>query len=89
QLSDSDWDALQQVRSWLSNFRCATTEMSTMSKPMLSRTHLVFCELQASIKEELAAVSNNVAPELKEGMLAAHQKLSDYYFTFDASPYYL
>jgi hypothetical protein len=56
---------------------------------MLSRTHLVFCELQAGIKEELAALPTDIAPEPKGGMLAAHKKLSDYYFTFDASPYYL
>ncbi|KAJ7732248.1 hypothetical protein DFH07DRAFT_755362, partial [Mycena maculata] len=89
QLSEADWTALRQVRSWLSDFRHATTEMSTTSKPMLSQTHLVFCELQASIKEKLADLPRDVAPELKEGLAAAHKKLSDYYFTFDASPYYL
>ncbi|KAJ6539853.1 hypothetical protein DFH09DRAFT_929975, partial [Mycena vulgaris] len=81
--------ALHQVRSWLSVFRCATTDMSTTSKPMLSQTHLVFCELQTSLKTELAALPDDVAPELKQGMVVAHQKLSDYYFTFYASPYYL
>ncbi|KAJ7105716.1 hypothetical protein C8R44DRAFT_535416, partial [Mycena epipterygia] len=89
QLSDAEWAALRQVRSWLSSFRHATTEMFTTSKPMLSQTHLVFCELQSSLKAELAALPSNVAPELKQGMVDAHKKLSDYYFTFDASPYYL
>ncbi|KAJ6562968.1 hypothetical protein B0H10DRAFT_1644813, partial [Mycena sp. CBHHK59/15] len=89
QLSDADWAALRQVRSWLSDFRRATTDMSTTSKPMLSQTHLVFCELQTSLEAELAALPGDVAPELKQGMVTAHKKLSDYYFTFDASPYYL
>ncbi|KAJ7608082.1 hypothetical protein DFH06DRAFT_1018061, partial [Mycena polygramma] len=89
QLSDADWKALQQVREWLSGFRQATTAMSATSKPMLSQTRLVFCELQAGIKEQLKQLRGNVAPELKAGLAAAHKKLSDYYFTFDASPYYL
>ncbi|KAJ7083642.1 hypothetical protein B0H15DRAFT_769797, partial [Mycena belliarum] len=89
QLSDEDWTAIRQVRKWLSSFRRATTDMSATSKPMLSQTHLVFCELQRSLKSELASLPSDVAPELKEGMLAAHKKLSDYYFTFDTSPYYL
>ncbi|KAJ7614840.1 hypothetical protein FB45DRAFT_248536 [Roridomyces roridus] len=88
-LTDKDWDALRQVRSWLSNFRTATTDMSTTSKPMLSQTHLVFCDLQRGVKKTLRELPGNVAPELKTGLLAAHKKLSDYYFTFDASPYYL
>ncbi|KAJ7181982.1 hypothetical protein C8R46DRAFT_840169, partial [Mycena filopes] len=75
--------------SGLSDFRRATTEMSTTSKPMLSHTHLVFCELERTIKKQLVDLPLDVAPELKEGMLAAHNKLSDYYYTFDASPYYL
>ncbi|KAJ7744445.1 hypothetical protein DFH07DRAFT_687536, partial [Mycena maculata] len=77
------------VCSWLSDFCHATTEMSTTSKPMLSQTHLVFCGLQASVTEKLTELPTNVAPELKEGLVAAHKMRSDYYFVFDASPYYL
>ncbi|KAJ7728694.1 hypothetical protein DFH07DRAFT_757185, partial [Mycena maculata] len=89
QLSEAGWTALHQVPSWLSDFRHTTTEMSTTSKPMLLKTHLVFCGLQASVKEKLTELPTNVAPELKEGLVATHKKLSDYYFVFDASPYYL
>ncbi|KAJ7061222.1 ribonuclease H-like domain-containing protein [Mycena amicta] len=89
-LSDDDWNALQLVREWLSSFRQATTEMSTTSKPMLSQTHLVFRMLQTRIRYILRNLSPNMMyPELIEGLTAAHTKLSDYYFTFDASPYYL
>ncbi|KAJ7303460.1 hypothetical protein DFH08DRAFT_643111, partial [Mycena albidolilacea] len=88
-LSDLDWEALQTVRSWLSEFRQATTEMSATSKPMLSQTHLVFRSLQRKIKDILSELPNTADPTLKQGLVDAHTKLSDYYYKFDASPYYL
>jgi hypothetical protein len=77
------------VRSWLSKFRQATTEMSTTSKPMLSQTHIVFCGLQRTVKDILSALPNTVNITLKQGLVDAHTKLSDYYYKFDASPYYI
>lgn len=88
-LLDLDWEALQAVRSWLSEFRQATTEMSTTSKPMLSQTHLVFRSLQRTIKDILSELPNTADAMLKQGLVHAHTKLGDYYYKFDASPYYL
>ncbi|KAJ7312326.1 hypothetical protein DFH08DRAFT_717787 [Mycena albidolilacea] len=88
-LSEQDWAALQTVQSWLSEFRQATTEMSTTSKPMLSQTHIVFRGLQRTFKDIFSALPNTVDITLKQGLIDAHTKLSDYYYKFDTSPYYI
>jgi hypothetical protein len=63
--------------------------MSTTSKPMLSQTHLVFRELQSHIRTILAELPVGAPAELVGGLTAAHTKLSDYYYLFDATPYYI
>ncbi|KAG6864523.1 hypothetical protein C0991_008985 [Blastosporella zonata] len=70
-------------------FRAATTEMSCTKEPMLSMTHLVFQGLQDHICQIIAALPQNVNPAIKAGLLAAHQKLSKYYYCFDQSPFYM
>ena len=54
---------------------------------MLSSTHAVFLVLQ----DIIATLPSNSAADntLKEGLLAAHHKLSDYFHKFDQSRYYL
>ncbi|KAJ7342951.1 hypothetical protein DFH08DRAFT_811283 [Mycena albidolilacea] len=63
--------------------------MPTTSRPMLSFTHMIFCGLQKSLKEKLAALPADSPPELVEGLMKAHQKLSDYYYMYDQSPFYI
>jgi hypothetical protein len=88
ELSDEDWDAISIVTHWLHAFREATTQMSSTSKSMLSTTHAVFRGLQEELRKAIAALPENVDPQIKLGLLNAHRKLSDYYYTFDQSPFY-
>lgn len=84
-----DWDAISMVSDWLLHFRAATSQMSTTSRPMLSFTHTIFRGLQKSLKEKLAALPADSPPELVEGLTKAHRKLSDYYYKYDQSPFYI
>ncbi|KAJ3724199.1 hypothetical protein DFJ43DRAFT_968163, partial [Lentinula guzmanii] len=88
-LTDSDWTALESIKNWLSEFRTATTEMSTTKNPMLSQTHLVFRGLQRSIKSIIMSLPANANATLKTALVETHKKLSNYYFKFDVCPYYL
>jgi hypothetical protein len=87
-LSTTDWESIKLVASWLKSFRTATTEMSATKVPMLSTTHAIFRGLQDDIKNILYDLPNSVSPKIKLGLTDAHRKLSDYYYQFDASPFY-
>ena len=88
ELSNTDWESIKLVASWLKSFRSATTEMSTTKSPMLSTTHAIFQGLQDDIKGILRGLPNSVSPRIKLGLTDAHRKLSDYYYQYDASPFY-
>jgi hypothetical protein len=88
ELSDADWDSVSLVTTWLKSFRAATTEMSTTKFPMLSTTHAIFRALQDDIKKILRNLPNTISHRIKLGLTDAHRKLSDYYYQFDASPFY-
>jgi hypothetical protein len=55
---------------------------------MLSTTHAVFRGLQDEIKYILHNLPNSVLPSIKIGLTDAYRKLSDYYYEYDASPFY-
>ena len=57
-------------------------------KPMLSAVHGIFRGLQDHIKTILKRLPDTTHPRLLDDLVAAHQKLSEYYFWSDASPYY-
>lgn len=88
ELQDEDWDAVALVSQWLKLFRSATTQMLTTKRPMLSSTHAIFRGLQDSLTDSLRSLPNNTPALLRQGLLNAHRKLSDYYGKFDESPYY-
>ena len=88
ELSNTDWESITLVTSWLKSFRAATTEMSATKIPMLSTTHAIFRGLQDDIKNILRDLPNSVSPRIKLGLTDAHRKLSDYYYQYDASPFY-
>jgi hypothetical protein len=88
ELSNTDWESIKLVTSWLKSFRLATTEMSATKAPMLSTTHAIFRGLQEDIKHILRELPNAVSPNIKHGLVDAHRKLSDYYYRFDESPFY-
>lgn len=88
ELDPAEWEAITLVSNWLKAFRSATTEMSTTKKPMLSTVHAIFRGLQDHIKTILETLPDTTHPRLRDGLVAAHQKLSEYYYRSDASPYY-
>ena len=88
ELQDEDWEAIALVAQWLKSFRSATTQMSATKRPMLSSTHAIFRGLQDSLRESLHALPNNTPALLRQALLSAHRKLSDYYGKSDESPYY-
>jgi len=88
ELSNANWESIKLVASWLKSFRFATTEMSTTKSPMLSTTHAIFRGLQDEIKDILRSLPNSVSPKIKLGLTDVHRKLSDYYYQYDASPFY-
>jgi len=89
ELADEEWDGITLVMGWLQYFRDATTEMSAMKWPMLSHTHPIFCGLQDSIHQALWDLSSETYPKIKDGLVAAYTKLSEYYYRFDQSSFYL
>jgi len=87
-ITEEDWRAIETVTQWLGSFRSATTQMSTTSSPMLSSTHAIFRGLQSDLREILLD-THGLTPRLIVGLTDAHRKLSDYYYKFDDSPFYL
>jgi hypothetical protein len=87
-LSNDEWDAIDLVTTWLKSFRSATTQMSATKTPMLSTTYAVFRGLQEELRDTLRSLPDSTPPRLIKGLTDAHLKLSDYYHTFDTSPFY-
>src|SRR6202789_2155210 len=88
ELQDEDWEAIALVAQWLKSFCSATTQMSTTKRLMLSSTQAIFQGLQDSLTDSLRSLPHNTPALLRQGLLNAHRKLSDYYGVFDESPYY-
>jgi hypothetical protein len=88
-LTEAEWESITQVAGWLKAFRSATTQMSTTKQPMLSTAHAIFCGLQDEVCNALRSLPDSTSPMIKDGLLAAHQKLSEYYYRFDISPFYI
>ena len=63
--------------------------MSTMKQPMLSTAHAIFRGLQDEVHNAPHSLPDSTSPMIKGGLLAAHQKLSEYYYHFDLSPFYI
>ncbi|KAH9015436.1 hypothetical protein EDB83DRAFT_2232691 [Lactarius deliciosus] len=88
ELSDKDWSSISMVSSWLKSFRSATTQMSATKVPMLSTMLAVFRGLQDDIKTILRNLATTASPIIKMGLFDAHEKLSEYYYKYDESPFY-
>lgn len=89
ELSEHDWSAIQLVTSWLKAFRSATTQMSMSKHPTLSFTHAIFHGLQESVKNALRDLPREAHGRLKIAIVAAHRKLSDYYYHYNQSHLYV
>jgi len=77
-----------QVTEWLGAFQAATTQMSTSKQPMLSTTLAIFRGLQEHIKLIYSDLPASTSQRIKTSLLDVHQKLSDYYYCYDQSPFY-
>lgn len=55
---------------------------------MLSTIHAIFRGLQDHICSTLAELSDSAPAQLRDGLVDAHQKLSEYYYRSDESPFY-
>ncbi|KAM5534120.1 hypothetical protein V8D89_012211, partial [Ganoderma adspersum] len=73
ELSWQDWEALSIVTQWLRLYRDATLEMSG---------------LQEHLRKLLTMLPKGTPRVLRDGLVNAHYKLSDYSFLFDGSPFY-
>jgi hypothetical protein len=88
-LTDFEWLAISAVTKWLALFATATTAMSSTEKTTLSAVYGVFTGLQDDVRTHLRDNTNGIPPALKNGLVQAHEKLSEYFRKTDASPYYL
>ncbi len=86
-ISDVEWLAIELVTSWLGAFRDATTQMSMTKSMTLSSGHAIFRNLQDHLRDALNDLPATAPSGLKQGLLSAHRKLSDYYQKVDESPY--
>jgi len=89
ELSEDKWTSIRLVAGWLERFRDATTQMSATHQPMLSYTHAIFRGLQEHLCESLHNLPAGIDLCIWNGLLAAHRKLSEYYYWFDQSPFYI
>lgn len=89
ELSSEDWDAVKLVTGWLKSFRSATTQMSATKTTTLSSTHAIFRGLQEDVRKAIAGLPQTAPVRIRDALLAAHLKLSDYYYKFDESPFYV
>lgn len=89
ELSEDEWSSIRLVAGWLEKFRDATTQMSAIRQPMLSHTHAIFRGLQEHLRESLHKLPAGIDLCIRHGLIAAHHKLSEYYYRFDQSPFYI
>jgi len=89
ELSEAEWSSIKLISGWLEKFRDATTQMSTIHQPMLSHTHAIFRGLQEHLHESICNLPSGTDLCIQHGLLAAHQKLAEYYYRFDQSPFYI
>ena len=89
ELSNDDWLTISLVARWLKSFHSATTQMSATKTPMLSTTHAIFRGLQEDIHASIHSLPDGTPDCLKNSLVNAHRKLSDYYTKFNESPFYL
>jgi hypothetical protein len=88
-LTDFEWFAISVVTKWLSLFAGATTAMSSTEKTTLSAAYGIFTGLQDDVRTHLKDHTDGIPAALKNGLVDAHDKLSEYFRKTDASPYYL
>ena len=89
ELSEDEWSSIRLVAGWLEKFQDATTQMSAVRQPMLLHTHAIFHGLQEHLRKSLHNLPSGIDLCIRHGLLAAHYKLSEYYYRFDQSLFYI
>jgi len=89
ELSEDEWSLIRLVAGWLEKFWDATTQMSAVCQPMLSHMHAIFCGLQEHLCKSLHNLPSGIDLCIQHRLLAAHHKLSEYYYRFDQSLFYI
>lgn len=85
---DEEWHTVDLVTSWLKSFRSATAQMSAAKTLIFSMTRAIFRGLQEELRNALRSLPKCTAsPQLIKRLTDASRKLSDYYLTFDESPF--
>ncbi|KAF8573506.1 hypothetical protein K439DRAFT_1262383, partial [Ramaria rubella] len=80
---------IELVTCWLHCFRDATTQMLATKHSTLSSTHAVFKGLQDELAKNLQELPDSAPSGIHNSLVSVHRKLSDYYYKFDQSPYYI
>ena len=88
ELSEGEWGMIVQVTDWLGAFQAATTQMSTSKQSMLSSMLAIFRGLQEHIWKIYGDLPTLTPQRIKDSLLDAHKKLSDYYYRYDQPPFY-
>ena len=89
ELSKSKWESIALITKWLHYFRDAMTQMSSTKNLTLSSTHAVFKGPQDELAKNLAELLDSAPSYLQNALVNSHAKLSDYFYTYDQSPYYI
>ncbi|KAF5317589.1 hypothetical protein D9758_018466 [Tetrapyrgos nigripes] len=87
-LSAEEWEVIEMVTSWLKQFRIATVQMSATKTPMLSRTLEIMQDLEQHVRDIVASLPASTPTYIRDALVASHNKLSEYYYKFDESPFY-
>ena len=88
ELDEEEWEAIERVAEWLKTFRLANSQMSgTKGLSTLSTTH-IFRGLQEHVADIIRFFPASSHPKIKDGLLNAHCKLSNYYYKYDQSPFH-
>ena len=89
ELDEDEWEVIKRVTDWLNTFRSVTSQMSgTKGMSTLSTTHAVFRGLQKHVADIIHFLPASSNPQIKDGLLNTHCKLSDYYYKYDQSSFY-
>lgn len=88
-LSTNEWEFVSLIEHWLHIFRAATAVTSSTSTPTLSCVHGVYKGLQDALMLQLGILPGDSPSFLKEALKRAFEKLGNYYYWTDESPYYV
>ena len=89
ELDEDEWEVIKRVTDWLKTFRSAMSQMlGTKGMSTLSTTHTVFRGLQEHVADIIHFLPASSNPQIKDGLLNTHRKLSDYYYKYDQSSFY-